>query len=305
MDGGHPFVSSPPSHNLNQLVSQKSESCEHNYILPALFSTILGTAIYLYMNNEYWRKAHEDTLYKIIGFIVGIAVCLTLLYICHILYKAYSKKNCTPVLVFSIVFFGLILCLIIWKLHTIASKTSNNDSDEALSLVEPLDRSVDNQALNQEKPLKQETIEQEERPVDTQADLKQEKPLKQETKETVKEEQPPMPEPTPPLEEKPSEHTSSSYRQITDCETYSKQLLSETTLTPKKKHPDRLAGQVIMFDKDIGLTGRPEAGTGYTASALYFIDRQLNTEGNSYTSVEDAIEKALIEMCKKLRRKFG
>ena len=298
MDSGHPSVSSAPSHNLNQLVSQKSESCEHIYILPALFSTILVTAIYLYMNNEYWRKAHEDTLYKIIGFIVGIAVCLTLLYICHILYKAYSKKNYTPVLVFSIVFFGLILCLI-WKLHTIASKTSNNDSEEAPRLGEPLDKSVGNQPLNLEKPLEQETIEQEKRPVGTQADLKQE------TKETVKEEQLPMPERTPPLEETPSKHTSSSYCQKTDCETCSKQLLSETTLTPKKKHPDRLAGQVIMFDKDIGLTGRPEAGKVYTASALYFIDRQLNTEGNSYTSVEDAIEKALIKMCKNLRRKFG
>ena len=220
--------------------------------------------------------------------------------------RAYSGKHCTPVLVSL----GLALCLItvliiIWKPYTTVSRTSNNDSEEAPRLGEPLDKSVGNQPLNLEKPLKQETIEQEERPVGTQADLKQEKPLKQETKETVKEEQPPMPERTPPLEEKPSEHTSSSYHQITDCETYSKQLLSETTLTPKKKHPDRLAGQVIMFDNDIGLTGRPEAGTGYTASALYFIDRQLNTEGNSYTSVEDAIEKALIEMCKNLRRNFG
>ena len=304
MDGGHSSdFSAPPQ----KLVTGKIESCEHNYILPALFSIILGITIITYIYNQYWRnfKAHEVKFHETSSFMIGLAVlCPTILCVCRVLYRAYSKN--APILVLT-VSLGLILCLItglLWKSFTIVSKTSNNDSERVPNVVEHLDRFANTHAdLNLEKPIMQEMkhVVQEERSANTQANLEQEKPLKQKAKYAVKEEQLAMPEQTPPVEEKPSKGISSFNHKIPDCKTYSKQLLSETTLIAPEKYPDGLKGQVDMFNKVIHLTGSSEPGSGYTASALYIMDRHLITGGNSYTSVKDAMEKALIKMCENLR----
>lgn len=145
MDGGHPSGFIAPSQNLQQLFLREIELCEYNYILPALFSTILGAAIYLC--NENWRNVttREVKFYETSGFMIGLVVlCPTILCVCRVLYRACSEKHFTPVLVF-VVSLGLILCLITgihWKFYSIVS---NNDSEKEL----PLDNQTHS---NQEKP---------------------------------------------------------------------------------------------------------------------------------------------------------
>jgi hypothetical protein len=93
-----------------------------------------------------------------------------------------------------------------------------------------------------------------------------------------------------------------------DCLKHSKFLLSQPSLLhyPRKHYIDC---QVEMFERPILLKGKPtfassfeEIPSEFTANALDIYDRHNNAKAQSYVSVYDAVESALMRLCQNLRR---
>lgn len=100
----------------------------------------------------------------------------------------------------------------------------------------------------------------------------------------------------------PNEAATDTLKFDGDCAKYSRQLLSQAALNTQETN--RVKGQVEMFKQTIHLTAKPSFAdpSNYEASALDVMNRRHNGGAESRVSAEDAVEKALVEVCENLRR---
>ena len=243
-------------------------------LLEPFASAILGGVGYF--GSVYLEKFSEVGLYET----VGLAVCLSLaavllLNLPQILHRAISYKFYVPIVIFVVV----LLFRLTWNRFSPHDNTTQKDNT---------DSTVEVQADPQKLVF---TELENTQPVDL---LNPQQGSKQSLSESLH-------------AARSDGHESSSIKFDNDCKKHSQRLLSEASLTSPTKYS--IQGQVEVFGRTVHLTGEssvPMIADDYKplefkASAMDILNRQHNTGATSKLNVQDAVEKALIEMCKNLR----
>ncbi len=241
---------------------------------------VIGVAGYIF--EEYWNKLDEVGVYETVVLSVCVSLAVALfLYLQQILDVAIKYKHYVPFLVF-IVCLGIFFVRLSWNQYTHSKNITNNSqnvygtptqtSKPAIVFKPSPSPSVPSEEsnLHKEEEIIVQTIDSE---------LNQDK-----------------------QKQSPSDVSKD------DCEKYSKFLFSQAKITVSKKY--KLEGYLEVFGRSVNFIGKPTIPVisedfvppAFKGEMMDVMNRRHNTEATSTLNVQDAVEKALIKLCDKLKQ---
>ena len=251
------------------------EDYQVEFVGPFLSLLLAGVSYYIW---QHFERLDEVGWFESLLVGAGLAViCIILLYLPQILYKAFKNKFYTSVAIILLFPSLFVLSKSAWRTFEYFN-TTNIISDDVVKNTAPLSAIVSD-AL--EKTIK----------IALQSDFVLPTPLHEETKSIFNSE-----ESNPPTFDG-------------NCQKYSKEILSRASLTSPQEH--QVKGQVEIFRRTIYLTGKPVGlvligkPKEYEAQAMYIMGgRHRHTDAVSHSSAEDAVWKALTTMCENFQKEL-